>query len=171
MGRQVRRHTPPVLDAARAGLGSVDHVDAVAVDLPAGTSAVDFARLVLAGGPRWIGRLTALRDRLAAPFGLHVQERDRPHRDIRLKPGLKIGPMRVLVVADDEVLCGDDDKHLDFRASFAVRPTTGPTGTEGVLTTAVRFNRPAGRLYFRAIEPFHHLIVARLVAHAGRPRP
>lgn len=170
MGRQVRRNAPPVLDAARAGLGSVDHVDAVAVDLPPGTPA-DFARLVLAGSPRWIRRLTALRDRLAGAFGLHVRERDRPHREVRLEPGLRIGPMRVLAVADHEVLCGDDDKHLDFRASFAVRPAAGPTGTEGVLTTAVRFNRPAGRLYFRAIEPFHHLIVARLVARAGRPRP
>lgn len=177
MDRQVRshararRHAPPVLDAARAGLGSVDHVDAVAVDLPPGTSAAEFARLVFAGRPRWIGLLAALRDRLAAPFGLHVQQRDRPDRAARIEPGLRIGPMRVLTVDETEVLCGDDDTHLDFRASFAVRPTAGPTGTEGVLTTAVRFNRPVGRLYFRAIEPFHHLIVARLVANAGRSRP
>ncbi|MER6202750.1 DUF2867 domain-containing protein [Streptomyces sp. NPDC001586] len=171
MGKAVRRRAVPVVEAARASLGSFDHVDAVSVELPPGTDAVEFARLVFTGRPGWTGRLMSVRDRLVAPFGLHVQERERPARDTRIEPGLKVGPFRVLSVGDDEVLCGDDDKHLDFRASFAVRPMAGSAGTEGVCTTVVRFNKPVGRLYFRAIEPFHHLIVARLVAGARTPRP
>jgi hypothetical protein len=42
------------------------------------------------------------------------------------------------------------------------------TGWEGVCTTAVRFERPVGRLYFRVIEPFHHLIVHAMVGRAAR---
>lgn len=125
MNKHVRRNVPPVVDAARASLGSFDHVDAVAVELPPGTSAVEFARLVFTGRPGWIGRLMALRDTLVRPLGLHVQERERPARETPIEPGLKAGPFRVLAVGDDEVLCGDDDKHLDFRASFAVRPQIG----------------------------------------------
>ncbi|MET9884032.1 DUF2867 domain-containing protein [Streptomyces sp. NPDC006430] len=168
MSRAVRRRVTPVVAAARASLGSYDHVDAVAVDVPAGTSAVEFARSLMTGSPRWVGRLLSLRDKAVAPFGLHVQERGRA-RDTRIEPGVKQGPFRILEVTEDEVLCGDDDKHLDFRASFAVRPKADGSGREGVCTTVVRFNRPYGRLYFRAIEPFHHLIVASLLSKARRP--
>ncbi|MEV0413166.1 DUF2867 domain-containing protein [Streptomyces sp. NPDC050448] len=156
------------MEAARASLGSYDHVDAVAADVPAGTSAVEFARSVLTGSPRWVDRLMSLRDKAVAPLGLQVQERGRP-QDTRIEPGVKKGPFRVLEVTEDEVLCGDNDKHLDFRASFAVRSKADGSGSEGVITTVVRFNRRYGRLYFKAIEPFHHLIVASLLSHAGRP--
>ncbi|WP_371614868.1 DUF2867 domain-containing protein [Streptomyces sp. NBC_00454] len=165
MGGTVRRRVAPVVGAAVASLGSYDHVDAVAVDVAPGTSATDFVRLVSTGSPAWVGRLLALRDRLVAPFGLQVQERGKP-AETRIEPGVKRGPFRVLSVTQDEVLCGDDDKHLAFRASFAVRPKADGSGSEGVCTTVVRFERTAGRFYFRAIEPFHHLVIVSLL----RPR-
>nr|WSX52923.1 DUF2867 domain-containing protein [Streptomyces sp. NBC_00974] len=167
MSRTVRRRVAPIVGTAGESLGSYHHVDAVAVDVAPGTSAVDFARVISTGSPGWVGRLMALRDKLVAPFGLRVQERGKATgTETRIEPGVKRGPFRILSVTEDEVLCGDDDKHLDFRVSFAVRPKTDGSGSEGVCTTVVRFNRPIGRLYFRAIEPFHHLIVASLV----RPR-
>ncbi|MGO4460886.1 DUF2867 domain-containing protein [Streptomyces sp. M-16] len=155
-----------MVQAAGASLGSYDHVDAVAVDLPPGTNAEGFTRLLLSNSPRWAGRLMAVRDRLVAPFGLRAQDRG-PAQDTRIEPGVKKGPFRVLEVGEDEILCGDDDKHLNFRASFAVRPKPDGSGLEGVCTTVVRFNRPVGRLYFRLIEPFHHLIVASMLARAA----
>ncbi|MFJ6796035.1 DUF2867 domain-containing protein [Streptomyces sp. NPDC091268] len=167
MDRAVRRRAVPELGAAGASLRSYDHVDAVAVDVPPGTGAQDFVRSLATGRPAWIGRLLALRDRLAAPFGLRVRERANAADD-RIEPGVKRGPFTVLEVSEEEVLCGEDDKHLDFRVSFAVRPRADGAGREGVCTTVVRFNRPVGRLYFRAIEPFHHLIVARMLRPRGR---
>ncbi|MFI6654967.1 DUF2867 domain-containing protein [Streptomyces sp. NPDC050523] len=164
---RVRRHAEPVLDRAVADLGGYDHADAVAVDLPAGTDAVEFTRLVFTGTPEWVHRLLGVRDKAMAPFGLQTQERV-PAAEIRVEPGLKMGPFRLLTVSEAEVLCGDDDKHLDFRTSFAVRPVSAGTGLEGVCTTVVRFHRPAGRLYFKAIEPFHHLIVPHVVGRAVR---
>ncbi|MFD5813351.1 DUF2867 domain-containing protein [Streptomyces sp. NPDC127038] len=163
-GTRVRRSVAPVVDAAVASLGGCDHVDAVAVDLAPGTSAPDFARTVLAGTPDWVHGLLTVRDKLMAPFGLHVQKRIAPG-EIRVEPGARLGPFRVLTVSDDEVLAGDDDKHLDFRTSFAVRE--GATGPEGVCTTVVRYHRRAGHLYFKAIQPFHNLVVPRVVARAG----
>ncbi|GAA1906541.1 DUF2867 domain-containing protein [Streptantibioticus ferralitis] len=139
----------------------------VAVDLPAGTSAVAFTHMVLAGTPEWVHGLLTLRDKLMAPFGLQRQERVAV-RDIGVEPGRKLGPIRLLAVAEDEVLGGDDDKHLDFRTSFAVRPSASGAGLEGVCTSVVRFRRPAGRLYFKAIKPLHNLIMPRLVAGAVR---
>ncbi|MBT2471618.1 DUF2867 domain-containing protein [Streptomyces sp. ISL-66] len=145
-------------------------MDAVAVDVAPGTSAVEFTRVIFTGSPLWMGRLMALRDKLVAPFGLQVKERGKAAAT-RIEPGVKRGPFRILSVTEDEVLCGDDDKHLDFRVSFAVRPKTDGPGSEGVCTTVVRFNRPIGRLYFRTIEPFHHLIVATLLRPRHPPAP
>ncbi|MFD8980282.1 DUF2867 domain-containing protein [Streptomyces sp. NPDC059564] len=157
----------PVVKAAGASLGAYGHVDAVAVDLPAGTNAEGFVRLLMSGRPSWMGRLMAVRDAVVAPFGLRVQERGKDD-DTRIEPGVRKGPFRVLEVREDEILCGDDDKHLNFRASFAVRPRADGSGLEGVCTTVVRFNRPIGRVYFRVIEPFHHLVVASLLAQVPR---
>ncbi|MFD9467181.1 DUF2867 domain-containing protein [Streptomyces sp. NPDC060027] len=162
-GTRVRRSVAPVVDAAVASLGGCDHVDAVAVDLAPGTSAVDFTRTVLAGTPDWVHELLTVRDKLMSPFGLHVQKRVAPE-DIRVVPGARLGPFRILTVSDDEVLAGDNDKHLDFRTSFAVRE--GAAGLEGVCTTAVRYHRRAGHLYFKIIQPFHNLIIPRVVARA-----
>ncbi|MEV8534002.1 DUF2867 domain-containing protein [Streptomyces sp. NPDC051211] len=145
-----------------ASLGGYDHVDAVAVDIPAGTSAAEFAHRVLAATPEWVHRLLDLRDKITAPFGLHSQERVAVP-DIRIEPGRKLGPILVRSVSEEEVLGGEDDKHLDFRASFAVRPSASG-GLEGVFTTVIRFHNLAGRLYFKAIQPFHNLIIPRLVA-------
>ncbi|WP_338498909.1 DUF2867 domain-containing protein [Streptomyces sp. SJL17-4] len=145
-----------------ASLGGYDHVDAVAVDIPAGTSAAEFARSVLAATPEWVHRLLDLRDKITAPLGLHSQERVAVP-DIRIESGRKLGPILVRSVSEEEVLGGEDDKHLDFRASFAVRPSASG-GLEGVFTTVIRFHNLAGRLYFKAIQPFHNLIIPRLVA-------
>ncbi|MGW1070593.1 DUF2867 domain-containing protein [Streptomyces aureus] len=162
-GTRVRRSVEPVVDAAVDSLGGCDHVDAVAVDLAPGTSAPDFARTVLAGTPEWVHGMLTVRDKLMSPFGLHVQKRVAPE-EIRVEPGARLGPFRVLTVSDDEVLAGDDDKHLDFRTSFAVRE--GAAGLEGVCTTVVRYHRRAGHLYFKVIQPFHNLIIPRVVARA-----
>ncbi|MFG2718810.1 DUF2867 domain-containing protein [Streptomyces sp. NPDC048416] len=163
----VRTHAKPVIPAALASIGRCDHVDAVAVDLPAGTNAIDFTRSVLQATPEWVHSLLTLRDKVMQPFGLHAQERVTAE-SIRVEAGAKLGPFRLLEVSDTEVLAGDNDKHLDFRTSFAVRKSATGTGTEGVCTTVVRFHRRAGRMYFMAIQPFHNLIIPRLVGGAYR---
>ncbi|MFI6566912.1 DUF2867 domain-containing protein [Streptomyces sp. NPDC050534] len=159
----VRKKVEPVTEAARESLGRVDHVDASAVDVPAGVTAVDFARGMLGAPPRWVSGLLAVRDAAVAPFGL--KQRDRGRRT-DIVPGARIGPFLLLSVADDEVLAGDDDKHLSFRCSFAVRQ--GPHGPEAVCTTAVRFHRTAGRRYFRAIEPFHYAIISGILRRGAK---
>ncbi|MET7600621.1 DUF2867 domain-containing protein [Streptomyces sp. NPDC005481] len=159
----VRRNVEPVVAAAHASLGRYDHVDTVAVDVEPGVTAVDFTRRMLGSPPRWVRTLLVVRDAAVAPFGLKQRERGAP---AAVAAGAKIGPMRLLSVSDEEVLAGDNDKHLSFRCSFAVRQ--GPRGPEAVCTTVVRFHRRAGRLYFRAIEPFHHAVVAGLVRRGAR---
>lgn len=162
----VRARAVPVVEAATASLGAVHHVDACAVDIPADMHAVDFCYAVLSRTPRWVTDLLSVRDVLMAPFGLNRQRRV-PRGEGAIEPGQKLGPFTVMTVDESEVLLGDDDKHLSFRTSFAVRDHLG--GREGVCTTAVRFHGGFGRTYFRTIKPFHDLIVPRVVAHGVNP--
>jgi len=150
-----------VVEAATASLGTVHHIDACAVDIPADMDAVQFSYAVLTRTPRWVSNLLTVRDMVMLPFGLNRQRRV-PKGEGAIEPGEKLGPFTVLTVGASEVLLGDNDKHLSFRTSFAVRDREG--GREGVCTTAVRFHGPFGRAYFRAIKPFHDLIVPRVVA-------
>jgi hypothetical protein len=149
-------------------LGRADHIDAVAVDLPAGTTATAFVLAALADPPAWIRTLMRARDALVRPFGLKTQT-GTANVPVSVVAGSRFGPFRVLSVTSDEVLLGDDDRHLRFRTSFAVRPRSG--GAEGVCTTVVAHENAAGRIYFFAIRPFHHAIVAALAARAGARCP
>lgn len=162
---RVRRGVEPMQEAAAASLGAADSVDASAVDLPLGTTAVEFTTAALGAAPRWVERLLSLRDLLVRPFGLRRTAPAGPG-GLRLEPGQRVGPFVVFAVDDAEVLLGDDDTHLGFRTSFAVRPRSG--GAEGVCTTVVRYDNAFGRAYFTVIRPFHHLVVAALL---GRCRP
>ncbi|MDJ0343646.1 DUF2867 domain-containing protein [Streptomyces sp. H10-C2] len=161
MTKKVRRDTEPVLADALRVLGGCDHVDAVAVDVAPGTTAIGFTALILASPPRWTRSLLAVRDLLVAPFGLKGSRSGA----VRIEEGAQIGPMYMFDVSDEQVVAGKDDKHLSFRTTFVVRE--GANGLEGVCTTVVRYHRTAGRLYFRAIEPFHHVIMRTLARRAA----
>ncbi|MFF2653901.1 DUF2867 domain-containing protein [Streptomyces sp. NPDC058045] len=50
-----------------------------------------------------------------------------------------------------------------------VRGARGRARPEGVCTTAVRYHRAAGRLYFTAIKPFHLAVMIGLVHRAAAP--
>ncbi len=162
----VRRNPVPIVAAAFASLAvsRADHVDAVAVDLPTGTTAVEFTRVAVVSRPDWIDRLLGLRDAIVGPLGLRTQVRVAPEQ-IEIIAGRRFGPFKVLSVADDEVLVGDDDKHLRFRTSFAVRGGDGET--EGIFTTIVVHENFAGRVYFALIKPFHNIVVASVLRCAA----
>ncbi len=61
-GRHARPKAEPVATAATDSLGRCDHVDAVTVDLAAGTTAVEFTRTVQAATPQWVHRMPSGRD-------------------------------------------------------------------------------------------------------------
>jgi len=167
----VRRNADPIVAAAFASLAvcRADHVDAVAVDLPTGTTAVEFTRAAVVSRPNWIDRLLGLRDAIVAPLGLRTQVRVAPDQvapdQIEIITNRRFGPFKVLSVAEDEVLVGDDDKHLRFRTSFAVRGRDEET--EGIFTTIVVHKNFAGRVYFALIKPFHNIVVASVVRRAA----
>ena len=68
----------------------------------------------------------------------------------------------MLEVSDEEVLFGEDDRHLDYRVSLLARDR------QATLSTVVRFHGNAGRAYFLIVRPFHRILARRLLAAVNR---
>lgn len=150
---------PPHLVAA-AALGGADFADAYAVPVPPGasTDARDWvaASARPAAAPPWVRALMGVRTALVRPLGLHTG---------------RTGLFPVHAAAADTVVCGVDDRHLDFRLVWHVRPAAA--GHELLAVTVVRRHNTLGRAYFALVRPFHARVVPgmlrRLVERAAPP--
>ena len=146
--------------------------DAYAIDLPPGTARDPevLARFVMANEPRWIAALMRIRDALVGGFGLKTAGQLRTPGSLA-----RIGIFRVYESTAREVVMGEDDRHLDFRASVLYRSAEAASTTPPsvIFSTVVRCHNVAGRLYLLVISPFHRLIVQaflRRAAEVGWPR-
>ncbi len=114
----------------------------------------------LAAIPDWADRLMRLRDRLAGPLGLKTAP------PVRHAPpfvcGQTLGVFTVHWLADNQVLLGQDDRHLDFRLLLWV------DGGRLHHITGVRPHHGLGWLYLLAVLPFHTLIVRASVRRMAR---
>jgi len=116
--------------------------------------------------PRWVRFLERLRDRLVRCFGLQTGADVvpvLPDPGARYEPGADVVFFQVLARSEQELVLGEQDRHLDFRVSVLLEPDPGPTPSLS-LTTVVHFHNVWGRLYFLPVRPFHRLIVRRLLA-------
>ncbi|GAA4011229.1 DUF2867 domain-containing protein [Hymenobacter fastidiosus] len=157
----------PATSQIAAGFSSVDYADAYQLPLlaqhPVAAPAV--AQLLFGQGPGWVRHLLRLRHWLVRPLGLTTFPATPLSPDQPLVPGGRLGLFQVFSVADQEVVLGLNDRHLDFRVSVWVPPTPP---RRAVVTTVVHFHNRVGRLYFAVIRPFHHLVVKALLRHALR---
>lgn len=135
--------------------GRADFADAYSVELPQAASgdAEALARRVFEQQPEWIAMLLGIRDRLVQPFGL------KRAADLRSGEGERISIFRVFERHLDEIILGEDDRHLDFRVSVLVQPASGSRPRRLIVTTLVFYNRLLGRVYIALIAPFHRLVV------------
>lgn len=131
----------------------------------------DFARLgpicaehlilgFFAAIPGWAAGLMRLRDWLAAPLGLKTAQSG--HHAPPFACGQTLGVFTVRWLADNQVLLGQDDRHLDFRLLLWV------DGGRLHHITGVRPHGGLGWLYLLAVLPFHVLIVRASVRRMAR---
>ncbi|GAB3347456.1 DUF2867 domain-containing protein [Lysobacter tyrosinilyticus] len=148
---------------------SVTFADAYAIRLPTHASRDPevLARFLFARPPSIVRSLLKVRDLLVAPFGIktadHMQASGASGCDQR------IGIFRIYDSNADEIVLGEDDRHLDFRLSVLCRPSDG-TGsvTEVVLSTVVKCHNAFGRAYITVVAPFHRAIVQGSLRRAAR---
>lgn len=144
-----------------------DFLDCYSVQLGRHNLPIDqIAQHIFIGLPAWIDTLLFLRDCTVGPFGLKKTTdlpRDTTIRE-RVKAGEAINFFPVQSVEEDEIILGEEDRHLDFKiAVFRDREKPGRIS----LATLVHTHNRLGRTYLRLISSFHVLIVnARLAALA-----
>jgi hypothetical protein len=146
----------------------IDYADAYAVRLPNGAphDLDTIVRAALGTVPGWVALLMRLRDRIVGMVGLKTagQPAPRNHSQATFQVGDRLGIFRVFDRSEDELLLGEDDRHLDFRVSILVKNDRGTDWA--IVSTVVRFNSWLGRAYFLPVRPFHQLIVPAMLRSA-----
>jgi len=146
----------------------VQLADAFEIRLPphASADAEQLARFVFSLQAPWVTALMSIRDRLVALFGIKTA------RELKRAPKGS-GRISIFKIYDrwpDEVLFGEDDRHLDFRVSVLRQVRDEPTGRTSYLTlsTVVHCHNRLGRTYIFLIAPFHRLVVRSFLSRAAR---
>lgn len=120
------------------------------------------ARATFGVAPRWVRALLYLRNGIVSPLGLQTSSGGMPEQSANLpRVGERLGLFTVMGLADDEIVLGEDDSHLDFRVSVLRQDAPGRAGV--VVTTVVHFHNLLGRTYFTVIKPFHLVIVPAMM--------
>ncbi|UXH76527.1 DUF2867 domain-containing protein [Roseateles amylovorans] len=162
-----RRVSPPPQSQLAASVASAHLADAFAITLAdhAPSDAMTLARAALSDPPRWFRVLLGLRDALVRPFGLKTTAAMRDH--LARSGVAHVDIFRVLSSTPDEVVFGEQDRHLDFKLSILVRPIDGG-GREAVATTVVHCHNALGKVYLGLILPGHVVVVRSHLAAAAK---
>jgi hypothetical protein len=149
-----RRHarrpvTVPLTPAIRTIYAEPDLADAYRIPRAPGTPDAPqaWADAIFRDPPPWVGALLGLRNELV--------------RLVRIPRGTARA-FDTIAVVGDELLLGQDDEHLDFRASIVVGPGTV------TLSTVAKVNNRRGVAYLAVIRLVHPTIVRAMLARAGR---
>ncbi len=113
---------------------------------------------VFAHSPKWVNNLLKLRNNIVKLFGIKTNVGKMKKES--LKVGKKTGIFKIYAIYKNELIAGEDEKHLDFRISVLKN--------EGILTisTLVQYNNWFGRLYFFIVKPFHKIIAKSMMKSA-----
>ncbi len=111
--------------------------------------------------PRWVHFLMAVRNRVVALAGLKnlgsLDGVKAAKAAAEYRPGDRAGIFKVLSVSDDEVILGDDDRHLRVQVSVCKVREEGRDAV--AVSTVVHLHGLLGRLYMIPVAPIHKLIV------------
>lgn len=110
--------------------------------------------------PKWVRWLMVFRDRVVSVFGLKTSQKD-TNTDFQCEVGERMGVFEVFTKTDNEVVLGENDKHLDFRVSLFLQPNGQSKNI--FIATVVTYNNRFGRLYFAIVKHFHRLIVPTML--------
>lgn len=131
------------------GMSTIDYYDSYSIVIDTEDSIqeiVDKAQAL----PKWVSIAMRIRHYLIAkPFGLTSGDYEDPPHNADIAP--------VIEKNENEIVQGEDDKHLYFRLSFLKKKTE--QGTEVHLNTVVTFHNIWGKIYFIPVKIAHRFVV------------
>ncbi len=132
-------------------------------------TALDVALQLASGAPGWFDFLMTTRNRIVGLFGLKnlgrmsAIDRNKPHGDYRV--GDRAGIFSIVSMSENEIVLGDDDKHLHVHVSVYLEPGKQAGMANNVaVSTVVHVHNFLGRAYLFFVVPAHRLIVPPLLA-------
>jgi hypothetical protein len=125
---------------------------------------ISIGRLFLTSGPKWADSLMLIRDKVVGVFGLKTSEQltaeARNPDNFKFQVGEQLDIFKVYAKTENELVLGDDDKHLSFRVSLLLDCKNNDIGKKKIMiTTMVEYKNIFGRIYFLPVKPIHQLIV------------
>lgn len=151
----------PIQSTCRSYIGKVDFEDAFKVSLKDANMSIEEIYLnIFAYSPKWVGALMILRNKMVGVFGLDTGTEAGGILRENVKVGVKAGVFRIFAITDNELIAGEDDKHLDFRVSVLKQ------NGEAIISTLVHYNNGFGRIYMSIVMPFHKLVVKAMLQNA-----
>lgn len=146
----------------------VDSYEGEFIDSENKIGATEIGKAFFSGGPKWVETLFSLRNNLVKNLGLKTSEnitkREKILEGFNCEKGEKIGLFKVFEKTENEVILGEDDKHLNFRISlFLSHKQPQKKKNKLIISTTVKYNNWFGKLYFLFVKPFHKFIVPTIL--------
>ena len=131
-------------------------------------NSTDVAKAFFSSAPDWVGKLMGFRNKMVAVLGLKTSgrtiDRQKALDNLKYEKGEKVGIFKIYDKTHNEIILGEEDKHLNFSVSLYIdeskieQPETTLT-----ISTCLNFNNLFGRLYFFPVHLFHRLIVPAML--------
>lgn len=138
-----------------------DYVDAYQIVIPSAKtiSSDALAKAFFSSDSKWIKGLFELRNKIVAIFGLKTgKEAARQHLPATYKVGTSVGLFKILEKTENEIIMGENDRHLDFKVSLLGQQSEN-TNSSITISTVVSYHNWFGKFYFFFVKPFHKRIV------------
>jgi hypothetical protein len=162
--------TPNTLNNTILKLNEYEYSDQYSTQLGANQdpTITEVVKSFFSAGPRWVSLLFQVRNKLVRIFGLKTSgestDREAQLKAFKCEPGERLGLFKVFDKTENEVIIGEDDKHLNFRISFLLDKKTAVIQ----MTTAVKFHNNLGKIYFFFVKPFHKIIAPLMLNNIRR---
>jgi hypothetical protein len=151
----------------QARLAGADFCDAYCADNPHPEQpALALWIQTLGRTPCWVDTAMHARNAIVKRLGLKDLggmaqiDTNRPLQDWRV--GERVGIFTVLHLSEDEVVMGNDDKHLEVQVSL-LKTAQGKV----IVSTVVHIHNALGRVYMFFVKPAHRVIAPAVLAQIG----
>lgn len=158
--KKVKEETAFISRKAKEIFPEIDFVDTFSTTNQT-HSLEDICQLIFNSEPPWVTILFKIRNLLARFVGLKMEQPADYHTDFVVGGYIKF--FKIYTIAENEVILGADDSHLNFRAVIS---RAQGTMDNIKVTTLVKFNNKTGKIYMKLIKPFHKAVLIGLVKKA-----
>ena len=146
---------------------SFDYIDSFCTQFQAPKvelNSITICRAFFNSSSLWIKKLFYLRNRIVSVFGLKTGKAHGQNslKEFNAEIGDRLGFFKLFDKRSNEIILGEDDKHLNFRISL-LWETTAPAWNMITISTAVHYKNRFGKIYFWIIKPFHKIIVVSML--------